>query len=181
MKRPQVVLASTVLLLAFTWVVTHSNSVTAQSPHPGSAPVTVVSPIPLPVTGFVNDVGRGAPFTTTVPKNSPMGEPPAVTFPTVVSPGQLVVIEQVSVKLSNCPTGTLTVEDFSLRAGTKAVFLAPVHVLSTFANAFIANEHLKFVVEPGEMIVVETENFGTSGCGPASLIATISGAVIRQP
>jgi hypothetical protein len=110
-----------------------------------------------------------------------MGEPPAVVFPTQVVSGQLVVIEHVSVRLSNCPTGTLTVEDFKLHAGTKDVFLIPVHAPSTFANAFFANEQVKFVVEPGETIKVETENFGSSGCGPASLVATISGVVIPVP
>jgi hypothetical protein len=64
------------------------------------------------------------------------------------------------------------------------VFLIPVHVASTFANSYISNEQTKFVVEPGETISVETENFGSSGppgCGPASLHATISGVVIPAP
>jgi hypothetical protein len=160
-----------------------SREVVAQKPASGSAPVTIVSPLPVPVTGQVRDVGNGTPFTTTTLKTSSIGEPPEVVFPTEVVSGHLVVVEQVSVRLSNCAGGTLNIEDFGLHAGTKAVFLEPVHVSSTLANTYLANELTKFVVEPGETIRLEAENFGSSGCSPSdlSLVATISGVVIPFP
>jgi hypothetical protein len=168
-----------VALAAFNKV--YAQHATAQTAAAGSAPVTIVSPLPLPVTGSVRDAGRGTPFTVTSPKTSPLGEPPEVAFSLQVAFGQVAIVEHVSVRLASCPSGTLTLEDFRLHAGTKAVFLAPVHILSTFANAYIANESTKFVVEPGETISVETENFGTSGCGPADLVATISGSLVPLP
>jgi hypothetical protein len=168
--------------LALLGIVLGSRPLVAQNPNAGTAPVTIVSPIPLPVTGTVHDADRGTPFTTTSPRTSPADEPPEVVFSTQVSAGHVGVIEHVSVRLANCAAGVMTVENFTLRAGTKQVFLEPVHVTAISSNAFLANETTKFVVAPGEAISVEAINFSSSGC-PAGLtfIATISGEIIPSP
>ena len=177
---PRLLATSALTLLALGWMLTSTRSVAAQQ-GPPAVSVNVVSPVPLPVTGLVKDIGRGTPFTTTSPKTSGPGEPPEVEFTTQVNPGHLLVIEHVSVKLSACAASTMSIEDFELRAGAKGAFLAPVRVLSTFANALIANEELKFVVASGETITVEAEQLSfSSSCGPLSMVATISGVVIPQ-
>jgi len=47
---------STVMAL---WIAAIPGPANADNPNPGSAPVNIVSPLPLPVTGSVNLAGLG--------------------------------------------------------------------------------------------------------------------------
>ena len=44
-------------VLGITGLFMNSTQVAAQNPNPGSAPVNIVSPLPLPVTGSLNVSG----------------------------------------------------------------------------------------------------------------------------
>ena len=180
--RNQLIIGVAASLLGVSVMFFSAGHVAAQNPGGGAAPVNIVNPIPVPVTGVVRDVGRGAPFTVTSPQTS--STPPEVVFSSHIPAGHLAVVEHVSVRASVCANGTVSLQDFRLRAGNKSVYLIPVRVISTFVNSLMANEQTKFVVEPGETISVETENFASSsppGCGSPTMDAAISGVVIPAP
>lgn len=172
--RNRLVLGAAVAVIALLAMVFNADRLASQRAE-GSAPVTIVSPIPLPVS----DAGLGAPFTITSARTSPQGEPPEVAFAWQVPPDYVAVIEHVSVRLYSCAGSTMSLQDFRLSAGDKDVFLIPVHVPAALANSQMANEQTKFAVEPGETIHVEAENFAFSstGCGH-NMDATISGVVV---
>jgi hypothetical protein len=175
-RSTQLLVLSGLMLAVFGWTLTSTHLAAAQQ-GPPTVPVNIVSPIPVPVS----DAAHGIPFTTSGTATN-VGGPPEVVFTNPLTSDQLLVIQQVSAKLSACAASSISFEDLRLVAGTtKFVWLAPDHLLSTFANAFITNEELNFVVAPGETIKVETEQLAfSSACGPLSMKATISGVVIPK-
>lgn len=127
--RQNLVIAAAFIVLGITGLFMNSTQVAAQNPNPGSAPVNIVSPLPLPVTGSlsvsggsvavsgtvdVRDVDRTVrtPFHTTLSNSFPSFE---------VDAGQSLTIEFVT---SDCTiqqnaAETASGTDFTLRTSVR--------------------------------------------------------------
>jgi len=163
---------STLLAL---WIAVNPSPATAQNPAPGSAPVNLVSPLPLPVSGSVN--------LANLP--NPMPVSGSVCVANLANP--LPVTGSVSVSNLTNPlsvTGTVAI------SGTPVVQIVtpePVHAFGTCQSSSNAGCSINdlYQVPVGRRLVVEYVSFQASNL-PAGLLAyaalfTLGGASIKVP
>lgn len=122
------------------YVITGSYPAVAQNPNPGSAPVSIASPLPLPVTGTVNVANTPLPVNATIVQSPPVtlapalpGEPFIRTVQMVIADGTTGSNESISI-----PSGkVLLLEQVSARIFLlSGQFVRSVTVRPGLTNAF---------------------------------------------
>ena len=150
-------------LLVFVAIVTNAKRAVAQNPHPGSAPVNIVSPVPLPITGdvsitgtptinisntastplYVNDIDAAArqPFQVTLCRAGGLfrcsGSGPTVPTSFTLPTGRQAVVEYVSGFCATGATSPLLVQIATTVGGTSVNHVVPslsVGDLQQFGN-----------------------------------------------
>lgn len=174
------------------WIAVSPTPATAQNPTPGSAPVSLVSPLPLPVTGSVNLANFPNPMPVNGSVNvSNLANPLPVTGSVAVSnlSNPLPVTGSVSVSNLTDPlsvTGTVAI---SGAPTVQVVTPEPVHwsgrcqSISNGGCSVALNDLYR--VPFGRRLVVEYVSFGAinlpSGLLAYASIFTATGAGIRVP
>ena len=176
--------AAVVGLLAIGSMVFIPNVTFAQNPNAGSAPVTIVNPLPLPVTGSVN--------VTNFP------EPPAIEhvqfrgIPTsfsggsgsttlvVVPAGKRLVIEHASISVNVFEGKQLLSCGLGIAEPSKPFDSMVCHSISSDAlnHLYAGNNSTKYIAEPGATVKLFVSTL-TSGEGSVS--GFVSGYYIPAP
>ena len=184
-------------VLGITGLFMNSTQVAAQNPHPGSAPVNIVSPLPLPVTGSlsvsggtvavsgtvnVRDVDKAVsePFQENIFAQVDVGiigSPRSFAFSPVPA-GKRLIIEHVSANVHMFSLATITMSYLNLHDDLLTLTRMSPSELTT-------NLPTKVIVESGES---PTIRFGAVGfsAGPFPGItfdfrAFISGTLVPAP
>ena len=203
MIRRRILGVSFLIVLALAcFLITPSRS-KAQNPTPGSAPVNIVGPLPLPVMGSVN-IGAGSSVTVTNPETSPVlvrnvdetaKEPvQAGTIPTAFSNGD------IRISLLTVPSNKrLVIDHFSASVNvTQATGIAGVSLnKGTFSEVdyvacqntgngsnnlnhfFTCAQQTKFYASPGQTVSLTLSTADSNGSGFAQ--AFISGYYVPVP
>jgi hypothetical protein len=190
------------MVLGITGLFMNSTQVAAQNPHPGSAPVNIVSPLPLPVTGSLNVSGGSVEVSGTVnvrDVDNPAGQPfqfsnqlPTGNFR--VPDGKRFVIEYFSARAqttadNNCSLAVLTISTQTNTVSFPGVPLAKNHYftptptttnLST--NVFVVSQPTRLYADPGTIVGGDVD-FRGSACAGAINFAdiTFSGYLVDLP
>jgi len=199
-NRNRVVAAMAFLSMAGAALILGTNTVGAQNAHPGSAPVSLVAPLPLPVTGTVEVTG--APTSVTV--NNTVSEPVPVrsvdqvervqfrTAPTswtgtnghvdllTVPAGKRLVIEHVSINLNEF--NSKPVIDCGLSTTGSGTAVQWVVCQPTASNAlnhyYVANSEAKMYAAAGTTVRAFTNTLGST---EGFLAASIFGYYLPEP
>ena len=164
--KSQIVVAAACVALAIgSLLVIGSNDARAQNPNAGTVPVTVVSPLPLPVTlgpreavqfsttGSFTEVGAGTIDLVTVPA------------------GKRLVIEHVSARVND--TSGVGLSSCALTLDTVTDFLV-CHPMGKDAlnNVYAANAQTKFYANAGQTVRFSARPLPGGGTGVLSAFAS---------
>ena len=145
----------------------------AQNPHPGSAPVNIVGPLPLPVTGNVNvtgsvSVAQQEPFqfgTVSTSFNTGSGLATLVVVPA----GKRLVIEGVSANINVTQTGGLASVSVNIGGTFDRVNTLMCQQQGTSPNNlnhwFFCSTQVKLHAEPGQTVTFSVSTADSSSGG----------------
>jgi hypothetical protein len=199
-NRKRLVAATAFVIMAGAALIVGTNTVGAQNPYPGSAPVNLVAPLPLPVTGTV--AVTGAPTSVTV--NNTVSEPVPVTsvdqvervqfravptgwtgdFPQVnlvtVPAGKLLVIEHMSMSVNENDNVPVVSCGLSTSASPAAVQWVPCQPTASNAlnHHYIANSQTRMYATAGTTVRAFVDLL-SNGSGFVS--ASIAGYYVPVP
>lgn len=198
-RKPAAVVSSAIVVIAGGWI--GVAPVLAQNPVPGSAPVNIVGPLPLPVTGTVDvsggtvSVSGGTVSVSGTVAVADQSQPINYTFscgtsaigcgpaiPYQVPAGQLLIIDQVGLRADGVPVNdAATLEYRTTAGGVAADFWLPPPSLVAGGRSF-QGQAVRLTADPETYVFMTALRVsGMGGGATTNYIMSFAGHLVPAP